>query len=513
VLERAQIIRTKIPLFDRQWWLSTHERVPPYVFALALALAAVLLCTNVATYPRPWIDEGYFSATAAALAFDGVYSPRIDSSVPQFHPSISTGPTVIVPVALVFKLFGVGLLPMRIVCAAIGMLVLVGIGLLSRRMSGARVAFVMVVLVLAGTPDSYMSFVPMARQMIGEVTAIGLCLYGVWLMMRTRDLSGGTWWRFMIVGCTLGLAIVTKPQLVVAIPGAVALTAILDTFYYNTLKPRSWASLVTGLGFTVVGWYAFQAALIGGNALTTYYLAEQDSLRVEVMTVNLRHMRRAVGSLWRGGFFFLGLPGVLYGLWLARQRTFESLCTALLLCIWGLWTLWMIGLSIGWSRYAFYSVLIPLFWSSHLLVALLQRWTGWRRIALAALVSAGLLYSASHMVLNIFGEQDRSAELFASALDERVPEGSVIVSWEWELEMLTQQRFRYPPPTTWYAVVDYIQTDTMIPEDLIDLEQMRPDYVIEGPFSMWTGVFSEYLSIHAVRELEVGSYVLYKVMR
>ena len=101
-----------------------------------------------------------------------------------------SGPTLIVPLALVFKLFGVGLIQARALALLIAGITLGVYGLLARRLVGSTAAVVALVTLLAGNPALYTSFAMLARQALGEVAALGLCLYGVWLWLRVARQVG-----------------------------------------------------------------------------------------------------------------------------------------------------------------------------------------------------------------------------------------------------------------------------------------------------------------------------------
>jgi hypothetical protein len=65
---------------------------------------------NLANYPTIWWDEAIFSETAANLVQHGRYAFTVQSPdhLSDLDFRISVGPVVILPVALVYHLFGVG---------------------------------------------------------------------------------------------------------------------------------------------------------------------------------------------------------------------------------------------------------------------------------------------------------------------------------------------------------------------------------------------------------------------
>jgi 4-amino-4-deoxy-L-arabinose transferase-like glycosyltransferase len=498
---------------NRQLWRFRTNRLRSLAVLIGV-IAVVLLFTNLSTYPQPWIDEGYLTATARTIATQGYYTPLAPSNVPEFDPTISTGPTLIIPVAIAFKLFGVGLIQARVVAAVAGLLTLAVIAVLARRIVGNQAAFIMVVLTLAGTPDRFMSFVPMSRHMLGEVTAIGLCLYGIWLWIRACDLGKQHWWQFVIAGCSLGLAVITKPQLLMAIPPAFVLIILLERIWYQIASWRAWIWTGCGITVIVVGWVTIQGSIIGFEQLIGYYLKEQASMAAQVMNDSSQYIRRALGTLWRAGFLLWGVPGVIYAGWLVRQRTIDGFIHAWLLLTWACWACWMVLFSVGWSRYGFIAALLPLFWTSGLIYKLFLSWSGIRRIILVLAVMIGITINGVANITPIFVPQDHSAQAFSAYLRENIPHDSTILSWEWELEILAPQQFQYPSPSAWYEIVELVQSNTSIPKQFIDPSTaMSVDYIIDGPFSSWTTVFREYIISHSSRVTKIGPYSLYEVQK
>src|SRR5262245_37806772 len=97
-----------------------HMRIAPdmlvRVWPLALiAVALFLALVNLPYAPRTWFDEGSHLHVPKTIVQRGVYAD-ISSEGYRYHgPTIGIGPTIMLPVALVFKLAGVGLIQGRLV--------------------------------------------------------------------------------------------------------------------------------------------------------------------------------------------------------------------------------------------------------------------------------------------------------------------------------------------------------------------------------------------------------------
>src|SRR5579863_2404719 len=112
---------------------------------LAGWLGFVVVVLFVATYhldryPVTWFDEGSHLHVPQDLVWYGVYADRSSEGFRYFGPTIGVGPTVMLPIALVFRLAGVGLLQARLVVAVYAMGSVVLFGLLARAWYGAATA-------------------------------------------------------------------------------------------------------------------------------------------------------------------------------------------------------------------------------------------------------------------------------------------------------------------------------------------------------------------------------------
>lgn len=155
-MQKDVMTSTQTLLVPKQSWSrsATGDKAIWFLgYALLLVMAGGLLLVNLTTYPLPWFDEGYFMAVAKTLVRDGLYALPDSAGPWVMDPSITTGPSIIVPLALVFKLFGVGILQARLTAVMFGLLGLLAYSLLARRLVGAA-WLVAALLLLAATLNS-----------------------------------------------------------------------------------------------------------------------------------------------------------------------------------------------------------------------------------------------------------------------------------------------------------------------------------------------------------------------
>ena len=93
-----------------KWWEAA-------AIAVLCLCVPVLLFYNLALNPRPWHDEGGTLTLARTLAERGVYSIEHSEGYQTFGAVQSVGPTVVLPIAVAYRLFGSGLVQGRAVVA------------------------------------------------------------------------------------------------------------------------------------------------------------------------------------------------------------------------------------------------------------------------------------------------------------------------------------------------------------------------------------------------------------
>ena len=78
----------------------------PYLLLLIISLPLLLI--RLPEYPLAWHDEGYSIQVAQTLVNEGIYGTyNYGDGYRPFDPTVSSGPTVIVPLALSLKLWAV----------------------------------------------------------------------------------------------------------------------------------------------------------------------------------------------------------------------------------------------------------------------------------------------------------------------------------------------------------------------------------------------------------------------
>ncbi|NOK63821.1 MAG: hypothetical protein GFH27_549283n53 [Chloroflexi bacterium AL-W] len=482
-------------------------------YGLVLTLAIVLLTVNLTTYPVPWFDEGYFLSVAKTLAQDGLYALPDSAGPRMMDSSIGSGPTLIVPIALMFEVAGVGMLQARLVAVAMGVFALGVYIVLARRLVGPSAALGATVLLLAGTPEPYTGFVMLSRQALGEVLALGWFICGIWFWLRAHDNRRSRWRWLIFSGLAFGFAIVTKSQSQVVLPIVLAAICLADRLYY---RQSSWmAFIVPGVvaASYAAAWYGVQLIVLGMAG----FVENMNMLRIGAATISpgfdLSLVQNAIGALWRSGFLLWGMPGLLYGAWLSRSRDRSGLAHAWVLALVVIWLIWFVFFSIGWARYGFVALALLPIWSVSLIYATIRSNGKWVRGVVAVAVVALLTYNSYPLLIGIFGPQDNSAATFSAYLNEHIPSDAVVESWEWNLDVTAPQRFHHPPSLVLYQAIDVMQRGKQLPPDAYDPAVGQAEYLIDGPFSSWTGIYRTYIEQYGDHLVSHGPYTLYRIDR
>jgi 4-amino-4-deoxy-L-arabinose transferase-like glycosyltransferase len=235
-------------------------RVQRHAATLIAGLAALLLVTGV-LYARDagfHFDEFFFLDAARTLALHGQYATFSNGQLDPFDPYLSTGPTVIVPVALAFRLFGVDYLVARLVMVALLPPLFALVYLVTRELHG-RIAAVVAAGFLLCVPDFWLY----ALTVLGEVPATLFLLAAVLALARAEQ-APSRLPHYALGGALLGLAVLTKLVLALAL-GALGLVVLWVRVREGRWCRALLAATATAL-LVLLGWELVQLVGLGSAA-------------------------------------------------------------------------------------------------------------------------------------------------------------------------------------------------------------------------------------------------------
>jgi len=473
-----------------------------------LCMAAFLLFYNLGNAPPALNDEGFYLSVAKTIAIDGVYAARNADGYQTFGVTQSVGAPLILPIALSFKLFGVGLLQGRVVLALFALIVLALIYGAGHVLFGGRVATVAVLLLLgSGT-----SFLYASRQTMGEVPALGFFLAG-WLAwaqaVRTRRKA-----LYPAAGVLIGLAMITKNQYLIVGFGTLALLFIADLFYYRQGYAKALVTLGALAGACVAAWVGWQIAYFGP---ATFWADTQKLSQLASSTTGfrLRWTIEALQYLFGPGsnhfYFFWGLPALAYACVLCMRRNQESSILAFPVIFTIVWLASFVFWTVPWWRYA----LTPIFVSSIFVAKIWHDLADGFRLSASALraelyqgkparavltlvILAALAFTIGEPLqkavrLNILAGNDAQHEV-GLFLDKAVAPNVTIETWERELAILTNHRYHFPDLLNSASLLKETRDDALG----VDYFRQHPAaYLVVGRFARSTNGYDMRYVAHA----------------
>jgi 4-amino-4-deoxy-L-arabinose transferase-like glycosyltransferase len=525
-------------------WLASNARWENFLLFFFILLIPLCFFYNLDVNPRPWHDEGSYLTLARTLVEDGVYAVRNSDGYQTFGAVQSVGPSVVLPVALSFKLLGVGLFQARLVAAIFSLLTLLCFFLAAQDLFDRPTALVAVLLVLCSPAVGFLLW---GRQVLGEVPAFGFFLAG-WLF-----LSKGTQSRkfilYLLSGLCFGLAIVTKNQYLITLLPTFVFLAILDVVYYRTRNYWHLMMLLAIAGLCYALWWVWQYTYFGPQVFNEN--AEKLSqLGVATTYVSFDKLVSSVRYLAGTGsghlYLFWGIPAVVFACILSLRKNREGLVSAFLLIFPILWLAYEFVFSAPWSLYYLPPMSLLAIFVAGIVVILAReiarigkdlfhetRQAGKEKTSIStrlilalgtliALLSFGL-WAGYELQTRIreqvlekvgFFEPEIAAPLsfpephqIADYLKKNIPSEKVVETWERELGILTSQNFHYPDQS---LLTDSYTTRVREGRPFYELgdeyfAQVKPDYLIIGWYGRHYELYDpQFLASHARLMTTIG---------
>lgn len=430
---------------------------------LMLAYIAYALLFQLDRFPPPHFDEGAYLKVAKNYAQNGVYA---DFSLDQnmyLGPVVSTGPTVILPIAALFKVFGPGFVVARMVVIVFDVLLLVAVYVLMSGLFNKRAAVVAVMFAVwsPGVLNSYVS-----RSVMGEMPGLFFIVAGlaVWFGLFG---SGRTGWRLVGAGVLFGLAGITKNQFaLVALPALLGTLAVDALWYRRRKLPDLLYHVVPGLVAAALyaGWTYYSLFILG--------TPQRDFARDLAL----------LGAQTHSFLFGFELPNNLNYLLITNPLYVPALGFGLILLLsrteenrrWGLLFVFLAVASAVFlvsghtDRYAVIIQLLSLIFAARLLYVLSDGFRLSRQdiravlrsdslptLLIGKLLTAGLLVTMflRPIYLQIkqpFTESNDAIYHVADYLNANVSRDQVISTWDSEVAILTSHRFHFPNISVFY---------------------------------------------------------------
>ena len=460
----------------------------------ALLLAAVIAWVsfyNLANYPDLWWDEAIFSETAANLAQQGRYSFTVESpnQLSDLDYRISAGPAIILPVALAYRLLGVGLVQGRLVAGLYLVFAFVALFLGSRRLFGTAAAFLAVVMALVGT-----DVIHWGRSVLGDVPALGLFLFGLWLIILGLEEDSPL--PLFLGGVFLGLAFDAKEFYGLAFFPPTAALAWKNWGNWRRLS-RNLFIFILGVSLPPLIYLALKALILGGlTSAVTHFLEQKALLRHEFFTPI------TIGRVYGESFRYLlshplFLAALLGCFWLWQTDRFT-----LARCFWlgnfFLWTL-VYFTAVFWYRFALPALFLAAPLAAAVICRIVTRLTFGMGPRSVKWTTAGLLVGFFFWILpitglsymrDIFQSQVHTPSRLVEYLRQCVPLHCLIETPEYELVFLDDQHRFHLMPAFFFVQSDEYGVELLNPRSSpYDFNQVKADVLILGHFGK--SIFSQ----------------------
>jgi 4-amino-4-deoxy-L-arabinose transferase-like glycosyltransferase len=507
---------------------SSHALIPirlRYVLTGFIVVVAIfLLFYRLDQFPVPWYDEGSHLHVAKNFALHGVYADSSSEGYRPFGPAVGVGPTVMLPIAALFRLAGISIPAARLVIVVYSLVTLLAVYWLTRRFTRHNYALLAATLLLLVPVIRYVYY---SRTVVGEVPGLAFLLLGLWLWLRPGQ---HTFRRLLGIGILMGLACITKNQYAFFILPSLLLNWIADRVWYRRRAASYYVipGIVAGLMFGTWTYIVIIQPGSGDNfadSLATLREAADGALIV----LTRDSLTRVFAILADSGLYgTLFIPAFIYGTTVSLPRNEEGQQYGTIMIFLAVSTAFFV-VSLGWDRYAFAPATLVVVFVVVMIRDLVHEfkfdWNGWRNAlgvksrissrAIFCLVAGWLFVVLIAPTYLRFNEVTRlgngNAYQVKEWLNAHAPEDALIETWEQELGVLTDHRFHYPPQITLaYSVAAQWQNGPEASQFYDFREYGNPEYVIVGPFGVYTGLYPTERLIEYDLKTVIGAYSIYQ---
>ncbi len=499
-------------------WFQHNRRF--ILWALGLLVVYFFAFHNLDLFPQPWFDEGSHLHVPKTLVEHGRYADISSEGFRYYGPTIGVGPTVMLPIAGVFKVFGIGLLQARLVMVLYMLAALYTFYRLSETLSGPRVAWVALALLVSSRSVLFLQY---GRQLLGEVPGFFFMALALYLWLSRWNENG--WKRLSVIGLLFGLSMITKYQYLLFLAPTLILAWGLDVFYYKTSTHRNF--LIPGIlaagSFGI--WQVLSLQYLGPATMIENLALLRASAEGAAFNFNLAQLDNNFQQLTSRAVYLGAIfPGLIYGLFMSLSRTREGQKSSILFLLVTLNLVWFVIASIGWVRYAFLGLTFSTFFIARLFSDITDNFSvhwearAWldlqnaARLTLTLWLAAVILIPLSKTIVEIARPRPNDAESMARYINETIPMSSIIETWDPEMGFLTDHNFHYPPNELLAIAVNQVNYGGEPVQSHYDfLQTAQPEYLLLGEFSKWTDIYPfEYVQEHYTLLQTFGDYDLYQ---
>lgn len=491
------------------------------IFLLCVFL--IMLLFKPLSLPAVWFDEGWTLITAQNWVENGIYGAKLaDSWVTTNAMAQPVGTTL--PVALFFKIFGVGLFQGRLVGSLFTVGVFWIIFILTEKLYTKRTAWFAMAIIVGLAPIPGLQFLFIGRQVLGEMPMLFYLLLGYYFFARVlEEPKSGKY--ILLTALFWGLGVATKKQAVPFWAMSVFIPFIF-TFIQKRQKVRK-TLLITMVFSTLVAVVVLSADAYLHSLVPSYGEETTEKLYQMAVWTNQASIRKNALILFMlaGGASTVGLLFIGFDTIRSLLNNYENspkFWLSFSLFIFALsWTLWFIFGSLGWVRYYIPPYLIASIFTAqafHIWLNLINKNRG-RNIQRMLTTFFVVILTAYGLTANIIGitasikEANQDAETVVAYVEQHIPHTALIESYESELFfLLPKYRFHFPP--------HHIQVELNLrkffdpkvtPSYSLLALNIQPDYLITGSMEqLWQLYRTDIIEGNYHIVTTIGKYTIYK---
>ena len=460
---------------------------------------------NLTGFPEPWFDEGSHLHVPKTLVKYGVYADYSSDGFRYYGPTIGVGPTVMLPIAGMFKLFDIGLFQARIVVALYMVAAVYVFYKLVSHLSNRAIAFVAVALLVSSRSILFITY---GRQILGEVP--GFFFLALGLLLWFTNWGNNNWKRLTLIGILFGLSMITKYQYLLFLAPTLILAWFLDIFYYRSTSHKNF--LIPGIlaAGSFAAWQAITLQFMGPATAIENLALLRASAEGAAFSFNPAQIAQNLGVLLsRSVYLWALVPAVIYGFVVSRPRNPEGQKWSILFLLMTLNLAWFVIASIGWIRYAFLGLSVAAIFIARMfydatggfqfdfggslkgfLSSLFSGRNAFRWALMAWLFLIVSLPMAKN-VLEIAQGGSHDGERMAAYLDANVPPDAIIETWDPEMGFFSDHNFHYPPNALLAMAVEQVYAGgDPVSGQYTFVQDEKPDYILAGDFTKWVDVYS-----------------------
>lgn len=211
----------------------------------------------------PSFDGGMNLQVPVSIVKEGIYAARYDG-IELFAGRIQTGVPVLLPIAFLFKVFGIGSSQALMVNVFYIALMYVFIYLICREVKANQT----VVLLMMGLTTLMWGFLRLAMGIYGEIPALALLLGTVYFLLLVERRQKKRY--FAVAGMFLGLSYLTKTVILIAVP-ALTVVFLSKWLIEKTVKIKDLLLWVSGAVFPVAIFEIYKIYQLGINGYAAFW--------------------------------------------------------------------------------------------------------------------------------------------------------------------------------------------------------------------------------------------------